>query len=53
MVTRAREARPRGELAEQGAVRPAPAAGATRSPIFAMAMAGAIGGAWRSLPPLS
>ena len=49
---------PRGELAEQGAERPAGAGGAAGSPVLffamAMAMAGAIGGArWRSPPPLS
>jgi hypothetical protein len=45
-------------LREQGAVRPARAAGAAGSPILffamAMAMAGGIGGAqWRSAPPLA
>jgi hypothetical protein len=39
-------------LGEQGAVRPAVAAGAAGSPDFIFAMAGAIGGAqWRSPPP--
>ena len=47
MVTRAREARPRGELAEQCAVRAAGAAGAARSPIFDRRRG------WWSLPPLN
>jgi hypothetical protein len=46
-LTRAREAQPRGELAEQGAVRPATRRRA--SPIFFLlfAMAGALGGGGR------
>jgi hypothetical protein len=44
---RASEARPRGELAEQGAVRAAGAAGAAPSPIFFLGNGGG-GDRWRA-----